>query len=459
MYKKLLDTERRRDSTRGRYSLLQAIESDRARVLYSTAFRRLQGKTQVFPLDENAAIRTRLTHSLEVAHVGKYLASSILEKLEDEGKLREFGLSGHYGIAFVTVVEIACLLHDIGNPPFGHFGEVAISSWFKRYVSEVKCRNDVLLDLTNFDGNPQGFRIATRLSGKDTQTGMNLTFVQLASMLKYVGLPKDINRATLTKPGAFRTESEALGQVMSRFGLEVGRRFPLAYLMDAADDISYCLSDLEDGVEKEILTHSDVISGIEESCDDCPESQYIIRRAAEYAHGQSAVPEHIAFRSWIIRELVQFSATRYLDHHDDFLAGTVSDLIDQSDPHGRLLSGVKAFARKRVYDHKIPQRIELSGWAVISGLLDHFRPILDMAREKFVCLAFDAGKGHCFPRESRLLNRIASRHLTVYVDRYRDEMSDDEEFSNRSHMVVDFVSGMTDQFALQTYQSLSGIDL
>ena len=226
MYKKLLDTERRRASTQGQYSLLQAIESDRARVLYSTAFRRLQGKTQVFPLDENAAIRTRLTHSLEVAHVGKYLASSILEKLEDKDKLEEFDLSGHYGIAFVTVVEIACLLHDIGNPPFGHFGEVAISSWFKKYVAEMKSCNDVLLDLTNFDGNPQGFRIATRLSGKETRTGMNLTFVQLASMLKYVGLPKDINTATLTKAGAFGTESEALQQVMSRFELKVGGRFP-----------------------------------------------------------------------------------------------------------------------------------------------------------------------------------------------------------------------------------------
>ena len=363
------------------------------------------------------------------------------------------------GIAFVTVVEIACLLHDIGNPPFGHFGEVAISSWFKNYVAEMESRNDVLPDLTNFDGNPQGFRIATRLSGKDTQTGMNLTFVQLASMLKYVGLPKDINSVTLTKAGAFGTESESLQQVMSRFDLKVGGRFPLAYLMDAADDISYCLSDLEDGVEKEILTHSDVISGIEESCNDCPEAQRIIHSAADYARGQSAVPEHIAFRSWIIRELVQYAATRYLDHHESFLNGTASDLIDQTAPQGQLLSGVKVFARQRVYNHKIPQKLELSGWAVISGLLDHLKPILDMTRGKFVCLALNTGKGRRFPRESRLLNRIAPRHLAVYIDQYRAEMSDDEEFENRAHMIVDFVSGMTDQFALQTYQSLSGIEL
>ena len=459
MYKKFLDTERRRESTRGKYTLLQAIESDRARVIYSTAFRRLQGKTQVFPLDENAAIRTRLTHSLEVAHVGKYLASSILEKLQDDGKLEEFGLSDHHGIAFVTVVEIACLLHDIGNPPFGHFGEVAISSWFKQYVAEKKCCKDVLLDLTNFDGNPQGFRIATRLSGKDTETGMNLTFVQLASMLKYIGLPKDVNKTTLTKPGAFETESKALEQIMSRFGLKVGGRFPFAYLMEAADDISYCLSDLEDGVEKEILTHSDVISGIVDSCDDCLEAQRIVCIAARNARGQSAVPEHIAFRSWIIRDLVRYAADTYLDRHEEFLAGIAPDLIDQSDPHGRLLSGVKAFARKRVYNHKIPQRTELSGWAVVTGLLNHLRPLLDMDRETFACLVVDSGKRGCCPRESRLLSRIAPRHLEVYVDQHRKEMSDEEEFSNRSHMIGDFISGMTDQFALRTYQSLSGINL
>ena len=459
-YKELLNINRRRESTRGSYTLLQAIESDRARVLYSTAFRRLQGKTQVFPLDENAAIRTRLTHSLEVAHVGKYLASSVLEKLETKRQLEEFGLSGHHGIAFVTVVEIACLLHDIGNPPFGHFGEVAISNWFNEYVAERSLGDNVLRDLTHFDGNPQGFRIATRLSGKDTETGLNLTFVQLASMLKYIGLPKDIGRPpTLKKAGAFETESDALEQVRSRFGLNVGGRFPFAYLMEAADDISYCLSDLEDGVEKEILTHAAAIAGIEKACVDCPEAQQIVRDAAKAAKEQSSVPEHIAFRSRIIRELVKYAADTYLDRHDEIMAGTVPDLIDKADPHGKLLSSVKTFARKRVYNHKIPQTMELSGWAVITGLLDHFKPLLDLDRDKFTMLAVDSRKLGSLHRESRLLNRVAPRHLQVYVDLYSDYLSKEHEFSNRAHMIVDSVSGMTDQYALKIYQSLSGIDL
>ena len=216
MYKELLNIKRRRESTRGEYTLLQAIESDRGRVLYSTAFRRLQGKTQVFPLDENAAIRTRLTHSLEVAHVGKFLASSVLEKLEDMRELDDFGLSGHYGIAFVTVVEIACLLHDIGNPPFGHFGEVAISSWFGQYTPTKSVGEDALRDLRNFDGNPQGFRIATRLSGKDTETGLNLTIVQLASMLKYIGLPQDIGKPPAPKEGGANSLPTFRGSIFAQ---------------------------------------------------------------------------------------------------------------------------------------------------------------------------------------------------------------------------------------------------
>ena len=461
MYKELLNTKRRRESTRGQYTLLQAIESDRARVLYSTAFRRLQGKTQVFPLDENAAIRTRLTHSLEVAHVGKYLASSVLEKLEESGKLDEFGLSGQYGIAFVTVVEIACLLHDIGNPPFGHFGEVAISDWFKRYASERNTSEDTLQDLRHFDGNPQGFRIATRLSGKDTETGLNLTFVQLASMLKYIGLPQDIDEKipTRKKAGAFNTESHALEEVKSCFGLDVGGRFPFAYLMEAADDISYCLSDLEDGVEKGILTHSGAISGIEKACADYPDALHIVRDAANAAGKQSSVPEHIAFRSRIIRDLVKYAAERYLSLHKEILAGKLPDLIDETDPYGQLLSGVKTFAKKGVYDHEIPQTTELAGWAVITGLLNHFKPLLELDSSQFADIAVNSRKPSQFSRQFRLLNRVAPRHRQVYVDQYSENLSDDEEISIRAHMIVDFVSGMTDRFALKTYQSLSGIDL
>ena len=228
--------------------------------------------------------------------------------------------------------------------------------------------------------------------------------------------------------------------------------------MEAADDISYCLSDLEDGVEKEILTHSSAISGIKEACANCSAARDIVRDAEKAAKTQSSVPEHIAFRSRIIRDLVNYAAEKYLIRHNDILAGTVPDLIDKKDPYGQLLSSVKTFARKGVYNHKIPQTTELVGWAVITGLLDHFRPLLDLDKHEFMGLAVNPRKPGSFPREFRLLNRVAPRHLQVYVDQCPENLSDDDEFSNRAHMIVDFISGMTDQFALKTYQSLSGIE-
>src|SRR5687767_6649302 len=117
MYKRLLGTTRLRASSRGTLTLMQAVESDRARVIYSAAFRRLQGKTQVFPLDHNAAVRTRLTHSLEVAHVGRFIADTILELFDAKGESTRLGLEGEYRGAFKTITETACHLHDIGNPP------------------------------------------------------------------------------------------------------------------------------------------------------------------------------------------------------------------------------------------------------------------------------------------------------------------------------------------------------
>lgn len=193
-YKDILRTDRFRESSRGGRDILQESESDRARVLYSSAFRRLQRKTQVFPLEENAAIRSRLTHSLEVAHVGRFLATSFIKKLMDNpgGDARgSYGINESCSLAIPNIVETACLLHDIGNPPFGHFGESAIANWFKGYWSrcshEIKEEDAALelkADMLAFDGNPQGFRIVTKLTGVDDH-GMNLLFSQIASTVKY----------------------------------------------------------------------------------------------------------------------------------------------------------------------------------------------------------------------------------------------------------------------------------
>ena len=449
-------------STSDKGSLLQAVESDRARVVYSPAFRRLQGKTQVFPLDDNAAIRTRLTHTLEVAHVGKFLANSVLEQFDRENLSEKLGLEKEHRSAFVTLVETACLLHDIGNPPFGHFGEQAIARWFTNFSENNTsgyCRHD-LLDLVRFDGNPQGFRIATRLSGADPSTGLNLTVTQLACMLKYIGLPKDVHSVKgLKKPGAFSTEEEVFAEVCAAYNIKPGGKFPLAYLMETADDISYCLSDIEDGVEKGLLSHDEAIKGIVKECSGCEEAKEIVVEASSRAEEEEkVVPTHIGFRSRIIRQLVEHAATTYVEKHEKVWAGELQELIGADDPCGQVLKGVKSFARSRIYADKLPQMMELSGLAVIAGLLDRFRPLLEMKGMDFQSLVKGGEIRKTRQIEGRLLSTIAERHLDVYI-KFSDGADDGHEKTLRAHLIVDFVSGMTDRFALETYQRLSGIRL
>ena len=191
---KLITNNRHRRSSADHSSLLAATQSDRARLIYSAAFRRLQQKAQVFSLESNSAVRSRLTHSVEVSHIGRYIVGSIFEKIKEskfiDDDIKEFWISNIMSIS--TVVETACLMHDIGNPPFGHFGEAAIASWsnstkikdsaslsLNKSIS-AESFDDLLCDIHNFDGNPQGLRVITRLQGDDGYYGLNLTYTQLA---------------------------------------------------------------------------------------------------------------------------------------------------------------------------------------------------------------------------------------------------------------------------------------
>jgi dGTPase len=181
--------------------------SDRARVLYSSAFRRLQQKTQVFTVSKDAAVRTRLTHSLEVASIGRWVAEKVVD-----GPLAS--LEARYRAALVLLVETACLEHDIGNPPFGHFGEAAIQAWFRDNWEAKLAQNDKLKilveDFLQFDGNPQGTRILTRLQGitKNDRNlyGVDLAFSQILTALKYPRGPKDVPSRWKNKPGFFESE-------------------------------------------------------------------------------------------------------------------------------------------------------------------------------------------------------------------------------------------------------------
>lgn len=464
-YKKILLTDRFRASSRGGRDILQESESDRARVLYSAAFRRLQRKTQVFPLEENAAIRSRLTHSLEVAHVGRFLATSFIKKLIDNpaGDARKkYGIDESCSLAIPNIVETACLLHDIGNPPFGHFGESAIANWFKGYwircsqgIKEEDGALELKADMLAFDGNPQGFRIVTKLTGVDDH-GMNLLFSQIASTVKYPIGPGEIDKdkPLQKKAGVFYAEIDCWSEICDRLSLGKGKRFPLAYLMEAADDISYCLSDIEDGIEKGFFKHQDFVDAVLKGVADSDEAVDVVTKALDAAkRSEDYVEPHVSFRSYLVNYLVNEVSSVYIDRHEEIFSGELPGLVEACPVAGALLDAIKKAVVKLLYGSKSSVELELTGLAAIDGILRKYEPLLDMELADFSKIVIGERCDRAFDAEVKMFSLLAKKHVSAYL---RSRNGGGERVA-RVRLVVDFVAGMTDVFALRTYQMFSGI--
>ena len=253
----------------GEEQITRYFESDRGRIIHSAAIRRLQQKTQVFPLERNAAVRSRLTHSMEVQQTGRYITREILQRLKKQpGGLQAFGLE-EFERGFESLVEMSCLLHDVGNPPFGHFGEAAINDWFREHLPEIlpltppgvseasdnliELQDIICQDLSHFEGNAQAIRLV------HTILQLNLSYSQVACILKYTApawwrgpKPQDFS-VLMKKPGFYLSEENYVADLRAATGMQEFHRFPLTYIMEAADDISYCIADLDDAVEKAIF--------------------------------------------------------------------------------------------------------------------------------------------------------------------------------------------------------------
>ncbi len=428
-FKRILDLikeDRLRVSTRGAQGILIASESDKGRVINSPAFRRLQQKAQVFPLEPNAAVRTRLTHSIEVSQIGRHIAQKIIEKHKATESESYEELA-----AFVNTIETACLLHDIGNPPFGHLGEAAIRDWFKKRKSSP-------VDLTNFDGNPQGFRLASFLNGADAY-GFNLTCTLLLSIVKYpISSADKESNGGKGKIGLFETELPSYNNACEKLKWEPRKKFPFMRLMEAADDIAYSMSDLEDGLEKQIISLED------------------LRRVfGQERFKEGAIEPFIGFKTKLISQAADVVAEAFVSKLDEVLLGEKVDLLDKSSEVGALIKEVKQYARTHIYAHASAEYVELAGRSVIQGLLKHFGELLDLAEADFVGLINedqDVIKDKHLDFQIRLLRRIP----VAYRKKYLMEIKGDER-TMRAHLIVDFISGMTDDFALETYQILEGI--
>lgn len=501
-YELLLRADRFRTSgSAGRliWSLKEEADTDRARAIFIAPFRRLQNKAQVFSLETNASVRSRLTHSLEVSSIGRFIAQEALNELAADSAY--LGLAGRE-LPFITFVETACLLHDLGNPPFGHFGEFAISDWFLQWEKELapKLQSPAALELWKrhfadfllFDGNPQGFRICTKLQLSSLNdlaglSGLNLTATTLAAMLKYPWTSDRIETARIgqeaaKKAGYFGTEDEVARWIFRLFGLAKDSRHPLVYLVEAADDIAYCISDIEDGIEKGIVSTSSFgqfllneIRGDTLLPKSGDESVRTIIQMLSYLADPSVGSEierlvfMQEFRASLTRYLAQEAGKNFKDRHDSILLGDSDPLLRQGSA-SVLLKALKDFAAAALYSSGIIRNREMTAHAVLSGLLSAYSPLMRHDREGFSNL-LRAGQGERVGRpkacEGSLISSISRKYLAVYrkevesgdlLHKGNEESMLVMERISRLRLILDHVSGMTDEFALQSFHLISGVN-
>jgi dGTPase len=420
------------------------FQKDFDRIVFSPAFRRLQDKTQVFPLPESDFVHTRLTHSLEVSCVGRSIGNLVgettIERQPDlENKFTKF----HFG----EIVAAACLAHDIGNPPFGHSGEDAIAEYFrsgngKEFKSKI---NDEKKweDLAKFEGNAEGFRIITRLQNPKVKGGLRLTHSTLAAVTKYPreSFINNLGKSSLSKSykkyGFFQTEKELFKKVADECGLDLIKkesnywwcRHPLAFLVEAADDICYRIMDLEDGFRLGLISFSDTEELLR---------SLINEEQVKYYQEKDENDKVGYLRAIAISELVTELSSRFLDEEKNILEGKFEDDLISVIKSGNALKIIKDVSVEKIYNYRSVVEREVAGYEVLGGLLDTFTHAYNEA----------------------FIGKISIRNRTIFnllPQRIREEIPD--ELYLRLLRIIDFVSGMTDSFAVSLFRKIKGISL
>ncbi len=465
------------------YSILRFFESDRGRILNSAAIRRLQQKTQVFPLERNSVVRTRLTHSMEVQQVGRYIVKEIVNRLNKSGKLNAFGLENSV-MSIESLVEMACLMHDIGNPPFGHFGESAINQWFSQRLgidtisiypvlnindfdddSTKSLKLKIRQDLANFEGNAQAIRLV------HTILRLNLTYSQIASIFKYSkpaywsdDIPEEFNYL-MKKPGYYLSEESFVKTMSEQLDIQPFHRYPLTYIMEAADDISYCIADLEDAIEKKILTVQQLYHYLKEAWgpvkkgdlfDEVVNRPYDNLKKNEFeAIGIDQFFMYLRVNT--ISHLVPHAAERFIENIEAIYHGSFNHaLLEDHDAEYKLLNIFKTVGFEHIFNHETVENVELQGYRIITGLLDIYSPLLNMATDDFIELVKN-GNHKKYPIETRLYHKLSAKHCVAYqqaLAQLDNQQFNCWEFYYRCRLIQDYISGMTDHFAYDEYRKL-----
>ena len=451
-WNKLLNAKRLRKSKR-QIDSRNEFESDFGRIIFSPALRRMHDKTQVFPLTTDDNIHSRLTHSMEVMSVGYSLGvrisenDTIKQKFSDKGELfREIPI----------IMKNICLIHDIGNPPFGHFGETVIQNYFKElFEADKKAvaqkKQDKLRfkltpnqkrDFLNFDGNAQGLRVLTKLQSLNDDKGLNLTYATLAAYIKYPNYSKkDKSKIATKKTGVFHSERDYLNKIMRGCGLKREKQYirhPFCYLMEAADSICYLTMDIEDAYSKKLITLDEFYKKIKDNILVSNKINEIYKDTA--SHYKNDITKIVHFRITLIQALADLAYDNFIKNIKEIVLGTYNKELIFDDESG-LAKALQDIFIDKIASYRGINSLEVTGHSVIKGLLDYY-----------IYFLFHPNKDYQKRAERLISNSILKAILT---ETHCDSI---EKLDNyyKFKLIVDFITGMTDQYALDHYQKISG---
>ena len=415
------------------------FKRDYDRLIFSAPFRRLQNKTQVFPLPGSVFVHNRLTHSLEVASVGMSLGNDVAKQLIQRHTELKDTLFAEIG----QIVATACLAHDMGNPPFGHSGEKAMQTYFSEGPGrdlQREVSHQFWDDITHFEGNANAFRLLThQFKGRRTG-GFVMTYSTLASIVKY---PFSSSAASKKgKFGFFNEERDIYRKVADELGIiclsKPGEplrfvRHPLVYLVEAADDICYEIMDLEDAHKLKILSYEET-ARLMLSFFDQPHQESILQRIID--EGLTDDNEKVVYmRACVIGKLENECVQVFVNHEEEILSGTFKgSLIESiSETPFKAYNDCAALSVERIYKSRPVLDVELSGYKIMETLMTHF---IEAARhpDRFY--------------SKQLISRVSSQYDI-----------DSPHLETRLMAVIDYISGMTDVYALDVYQKICGIAL
>ncbi len=427
------------------YQLRSSFEQDFDRIIFSHPFRRLQDKTQVFPLPEHDFVHTRLTHSLEVSSVGKSLGRKAGQRIVDKhDELTDHNIGQ---VDFGAITAAASLVHDLGNPPFGHAGEEAISDFFRQNPAAEFCKSYLddkqWMDLCNFEGNAQGFRILN----KGSFQGLNLTLATLGAFTKYPreSLMNGVNKARKSqkKYGFFQSEKQRFSELANEVGLiPLGEenesawcRHPLAFLVEAADDICYSLIDLEDGCRLGLVSYDQTKQFMAAILQE--------RFKEEKLEKIANLNERISIlRAISIGVLIDECIAVFDENEDGILNGAFDKALTDLIPSKEVLGEISSLSIDKIYRSRIVLETEAAGFEILNGLLESFIP---------AAFAYRFDKKQCSGKMKSIVRLLPNE---IFIG-----SGEENKEYNLIMNVVDFISGMTDSYAISLYRKIKGIML